>query len=125
MESYNLCLENYYDSLSEEYYKIISINKIPNGELKKYIKRIAIKSISTDEPKNRKYCSYVISSNILKNNDEKINICTINTITEIYEFLINNNYFINNELNNCLSLNDNLNIFENKKILFCIKYTNK
>ena len=32
MESYNLCLENYYDSLSEEYYKTISINKIPNGE---------------------------------------------------------------------------------------------
>ena len=86
MESYNLFSENYYDSLSEEYYKIISINKIPNGELKKYIKKIAIKSISTNDAQNTKYCRYVINSSILKNNDEKINICTINNINEIYEF---------------------------------------
>lgn len=124
MESYNLFLENYYDNLNEDYYQIISINKIPNGELKKYIKPLRIKNISTDNHKNTKYCSYVISSNILKNNNNRINICTDDNINEIYEFLINNNYNINNELNKSLKLNNNLDIFNNKKLLFCINLKN-
>tara|TARA_Y100000992_G_scaffold69024_1_gene43096 strand:+ start:3725 stop:4114 length:390 start_codon:yes stop_codon:yes gene_type:complete len=119
-ESYNLFVVNYYDNLSKNYYKIVSINKIPKGELSKYIKKISIKNISTDNERNTEYCSYVISSSILNNNNNILNICTINDINEIYEFLINNNYSINNELNKCLKLNDNLKIFNNKKLLFSI-----
>lgn len=123
-ESYNLFSENFYDNLSEEYYQIITINKMPNGNLKNYIKKIAIKNISTDNPKNTNYCSYAISSNILYNNNNKLSICTTDNINEIYEFLINNNYNINNELNKCLKLNDNLKIFENKRLLFTIIFKN-
>jgi len=120
-ENYNLFVVNYYDRLSENYYKIITINKEPKGELSKYIKKISIKNISTDNERNTEYCSYAINSNILgSNNNNILNICTIDNINEIYEFLINNNYNINNELNKCLKLNDNLKIFKNKKLLFSI-----
>lgn len=120
-ENYNLFVVNYYDRLSENYYKIITINKEPKGELGKYIKKISIKNISTDNERNTEYCSYVINSNILgRNNNNILNICTIDNINEIYEFLINNNYNINNELNKCLKLNDNLKIFKDKKLLFSI-----
>ena len=58
----NLFAENYYDFHSSSYYKILSLSNIPDGELKKYIKMISIKTTSTKMTNSKmNYCSYVIN----------------------------------------------------------------
>ena len=132
IESTNIFLEPYFNSYTNNYYHIITLNKIPSGPLNIYIKHIAIKNISTKINKaNENYCSYVISKNLLTRNNQnyinnEIDICTIENITDIYEFLINNNYTINNELTNILRNNNcsspQSSIINNKKLLFSINY---
>ena len=114
ISSVNLMQDNYYDSLGNNYYKILTLNKLPNGELKKYVKLTSIKNVSTKiNLGNDNYCSYVISKNILNNSNNsniinsKINICTIDDLSSIYDFLINNNYIINNDYINILRETNN------------------
>ena len=40
MNTTNLFLENYYDFHNTSYYQILTLNNIPNGPLKNYIKLI-------------------------------------------------------------------------------------
>jgi hypothetical protein len=114
ISSVNLMQDNYYDSLGNNYYKILTLNKLPNGELKKYVKLTSIKNVSTKiNLGNDNYCSYVISKNILNNSNNlnninsKIDICTIDDLSSIYDFLINNNYIINNDYINILRETNN------------------
>ena len=137
----NLFLENYYDFQTTNYYQLLTLSSIPNGALKNYIKLISIKNVSTKiNMANTNYCSYVIDKNILNNNknntninnfiNNKLNYCTIEDLTQIYEFLINNNYTINNELSNIIksfssstsSLENQFTIINNKKLLFCFNH---
>ena len=138
MNTTNLFLENYYDFHNTSYYQILTLNTVPNGPLKNYIKQISIKNTSRiNMAKN--YCSYVITKNILNNTsnsnitnfiNNKFNYCTIEDITQVYDFLINNNYIINNELTNIIksflsansSLENQLTIINNKKLLLCFNY---
>jgi len=143
MNTTNLFLENYYDFHNTSYYQILTLNNIPNGPLKNYIKLISIKNVSTINNANTNYCSYVINKNILNNNsnsnsssnitnfiNNKFNYCTIEDITQVYDFLINNNYTINNELTNIIksfssanaSLENQFTIINNKKLLLCFNY---
>ena len=119
----------YYNNNDNNYYKLLSLNKIPNGPLKDYVSSISVTNPSTKINKSREnYCILSINSSILntnysnKNFNKYINLCTIEDITEIYEFLINNNYSINNELNNIL--NSNINCNNNNNILFTFNYKN-
>ena len=117
INSVDLMQDNYYDSLGINYYKILTLNKLPNGELKKYVKLTSIKNVSTKiNLGNDNYCSYVISKNILNNSNNsnnlnninsKINICTIDDLSSIYDFLTNNNYIINNDYINILRETNN------------------
>ena len=90
----NIFLENYYDFQSSNYYHIITLSKIPNGPLKNYVKHISIKNVSTKINRaNENYCSFVIDSNILNTTNtthinNKLNICTIENITDIYDFIV-------------------------------------
>ena len=143
MNTTNLFLENYYDFHNTSYYQILTLNNIPNGPLKSYIKQISIKNVTKINNVNTNYCSYVITKNILnsttnsKSNsnitnfiNNKFNYCTIEDITQIYDFLINNNYTINNELTNIIksfssansSLENQFTIINNKKLLLCFNY---
>ena len=147
MNTTNLFLENYYDFHNTCYYQILTLNNIPNGPLQSYIKLISIKNVSTINNANTNYCSYVINKNILNNNsnsssnsnstsnitnfiNNKFNYCTIEDITQVYDFLINNNYTINNELTNIIksfssansSLENQFTIINNKKLLLCFNY---
>ena len=142
MNTTNLFLENYYDFHTTNYYQLLTLNNIPNGPLKNYIKEISIKNVSTKiNMANTNYCSYVINKNILNNSssninnfiNNKLNYCTIENLTEIYDFLINNNYIINNsELTNIIksfssvtsSLENQFTIINNKKLLLCFNYNN-
>tara|TARA_Y100000816_G_C26100744_1_gene583281 strand:+ start:1419 stop:1808 length:390 start_codon:yes stop_codon:yes gene_type:complete len=114
----------YYNNLEKEYYNIITLNKISAGPLKNYTRTININT-SSDKINNNinDFCSLAIDSSIINNNKKKtLNICTIDDLDSIYEFLLNNNYTIDNLLNN-INMNTCKNIkVNNKNILFYIKY---
>jgi len=139
MNSTNLFLENYYDFQTENYYQLLTLSNIPNGAIKNYINLISIKNVSTKiNMSNTNYCSYAINKKILDNSvksinsfiNNKLNYCTIEDLTQIYDFLINNNYTINNELTNIIksfssansSLENQFTIINNKKLLLCFNY---
>tara|TARA_B100000902_G_scaffold397216_2_gene460325 strand:- start:129 stop:575 length:447 start_codon:yes stop_codon:yes gene_type:complete len=142
----NLFIENYYDFHTSSYYKILSLSNIPEGPLKKYIKITSIKATSTKITNSKmNYCSYVINKNIYNDTsinsstntsitnfiNNKFNLCTLEDLSILYDFLSNNNYILNNEYNNLItnlnitslgSDNPIHNIFENKKLLFSFYY---
>ena len=141
MNTTNLFLENYYDFHNTNYYQILTLNNIPSGPFKSYIKQISIKNVTKINTDNTNYCSYVITKSILNSNsnskanitnfiNNKFNYCTIEDITQVYDFLINNNYTINNELTNIIksfssansSLENQFTIINNKKLLLCFNY---
>lgn len=138
-ENYIFYLEPYYDNLynsNGDYYHIITLNKKPKGPIAKYIKLIKIKNISTKINKaHENYCTFVINKSITSitpitpitpvtpitpiTTITTNSICTLDDISEIYDYLLNNNYEINNELTHIItSMNNN-----SKKILFTAKYT--
>tara|TARA_B100000900_G_scaffold356872_1_gene326879 strand:- start:838 stop:1251 length:414 start_codon:yes stop_codon:yes gene_type:complete len=121
----------YFNNNNNNYYNILVLNNIPEGPLKNYIKTINITNVSSKINRaNLNYCSYAISKNILtnnvnNNNDKYMNICTIEDITNLYDFLINNNYTINNELTNLLNNSNNNYInmnSNNEKIIFYLSF---
>ena len=127
-ESYNLLTDIYYDDKTQYYFHILTLNKIPKGPLNNYIKTISIQNVSTKINRaNQSYCQYVIDSKI-KSYAANLHICTVDDITDIYDFLTNNNYIINEVLTNLLKGNNmekscfNSNSGLSKKILFNFKY---
>ena len=132
IEIITLFSEIYYNSLTHDYIYILTLNKKPKGPLSNYINTINLKNPSSKlKLSNTHYCTYAINSNIL-NNSSHNNICTLEDFTNIYEFLLNNNYTINNELTNLLNnlsnntnnnnINLNINSNNNRKILFTFNY---
>ena len=107
---------------------------MPNGPLKNYVSTMAVTNPSNKIIKSMEnYCILGINNSILNTNysnrnyNKYINLCTIEDITEIYEFLVNNNYIINHELNNILNSinnNQNQNHNHNNKIIFSFNYKN-
>jgi hypothetical protein len=89
--------EIYYEPLCEKYNILLTLNKEPDGELKKYTKHIRITRPSTNEDTiNKTYCSYGIS-NTLSNRitNSSINLMTQEQLDEFTQFILNNNYVIN------------------------------
>jgi hypothetical protein len=118
MESvYILYSEIYYEPLYKKYFTILTLNKEPNGELKKYIKHIRVTSPSTkEETLNSAYCIIAISTNLPNNKtnnktNNNTNNITLEQLDDFTEFIINNNYIINNiitqQYKNVLSINNN------------------
>jgi hypothetical protein len=116
-ESYNLYIEPYYDN-DRNYYHILTLNREPKGPLRNFTKIIYMKNLSAKTLNmNENYCGVVIKNNILGNvSDNKIEICTNNDITEVVDFLTNNNYIINDTMTEILSKHSS------KKILFNFRY---
>ena len=114
MESvYILYSEIYYEPLYKKYFTILTLNKEPNGELKKYITHIRVTSPSTkEETLNSAYCIITISTNLPNNKtNNNTNNMTLEQLDDFTEFIINNNYIINNiitqQYKNVLSINNN------------------
>jgi len=114
---YILYSEIYYEPLYKKYFTILTLNKEPNGELKKYTKHIRVTSPSTkEETLNSAYCIIAISaistisaiSANLSNNS--MNLMTLEQLDDFTQFIINNNYIINNTITqlykNVLSINN-------------------
>ena len=136
---YLLYNEIYYDDYCKEYFNILTLNKAPEGELKKYIKLTSITSPSTKQNTLiNKHCTYTISDNLLyanenisnTNSNSKIccnksnNFLTLENINEFTEFLINNNYTIDNSITKIYKINNicsNFSSNNSKKILYSFK----
>ena len=101
---YILYSEIYYEPLYKTYVNILTLNKEPHGELKKYTKHIRLISPSTkEEVINSAYCTYALSSNLITSSNSitlttLTNFMTLEQLDEFTEFIINNNYIINNTL---------------------------
>ena len=105
MKLYNLYSYIYLDKLIQQYRKIITINKIPDGPLQQYVKYIKNekRSIFEVDTLNRNNCLYAIINPITKD------YLDIEDISELFEFLINNDYIIDNQINKIMYKNKNLN----------------
>jgi len=96
---YMLYSEIYYEPLYKTYINILTLNREPNGELQKYTKHIRVTSPSTkEETLINTYCTYAISCNLSNNNSKNnsINLMTLEQLDDFTQFIINNNYIINN-----------------------------
>jgi len=90
---YILYSEIYYEPLYKTYVNILTLNKEPHGELKKYTKHIRLISPSTkEEVINSAYCTYALSSNLItsSNSITMSNFMTLEQLDEFTEFIINN-----------------------------------
>jgi hypothetical protein len=95
---YILYSEIYYEPLYKTYVNILTLNKEPHGELKKYTKHIRLISPSTkEEVINSAYCTYALSTSLI-NVTSLTNFMTLEQLDDFTEFIINNNYIINNTL---------------------------
>ena len=121
----SLYMTPYYDNINEDYHHIIILNNKPEGPLKKFVKQIHINNSSSKIRKsNESYCGYAISRNILSNNSNNIslNICVMEDITEIYDYLINNEYILNSDLTKLLTENTYMVSNNSKRLLFSFTY---
>ena len=92
-----------YDPHHKEYINILTLNKNPEGPLKNYTKLTSLtKPLTGDLTTSTKECYIVINNRCINNqciNNQCINtFLTLNDLNEFTEFLINNNYIINNTL---------------------------
>tara|TARA_B100001093_G_scaffold517946_1_gene601090 strand:+ start:426 stop:833 length:408 start_codon:yes stop_codon:yes gene_type:complete len=128
IKTINIYTTPYYDSISNNYYHIIILNNKPVGPLKNYIKIIHIKNGSSRISRiNESYCGYgiskdIVSSDSLNSNRLKINICTIDDISEIYDFLINNNYILNSDLTELYNKNTHMITNDSKRLIYSFSY---
>ena len=121
---YMLYNEINYDSLCKEYYNILTLNKQPQGTLKDYTKAINITIPSTNENYN-KQCTIAIVNNLLNTNNSSnkySNLLVLEDLNEFTEFLINNDYIIDNSITK-LYKNNSLTNFNSKKLIYSFKIT--
>jgi hypothetical protein len=121
---YMLYNEINYDSLCKEYYNILTLNKQPQGTLKDYTKAINITMPSTNENYN-KQCTIAIVNNLLNTNNSSnkySNLLVLEDLNEFTEFLINNDYIIDNSITK-LYKNNSFTNFNSKKLIYSFKIT--
>ena len=109
--------EIYYEPLYEKYANILTLNKEPDGELKKYTKNIRITRPSTNESTiNKTYCSYGISNTLSNNStNSNINLMTQEQLDDFTQFILNNNYVINDALT---QIYKNMLYNNNKRVIY-------
>ena len=128
---YMLYNEINYNSLCKEYYNILTLNKQPEGPLKEHTKTINITIPATNETYN-KQCTIAIENSVLTSNtsntsnnkyNKHSNLLMLEDLNDLTEFLINNNYTIDNSITKIYkNTNTNTNI-NSKKLLYIFKIT--
>jgi len=115
---YSLEIIPYYDSILQEYTNILTINKPPTGPLNTITKTVRLNKLSPFETHNN-ICpkpSCVIGINQI-NNPHKL-MC-IDDLPNLFEFLINNGYSIDNSVTKVLQKS---NIKMNGNLICMIQY---
>ena len=126
IKSTNIYITPYYDNISCNYYHILTLNNKPSGPLRNFIKLMHIENTSSKSNfGNKSYCTYVIDSSLLSSEsyNNTFKICIAENISEIHDYLINNNYSLNNELNELYSNNKYLSNNESNKLVFTFSYS--
>tara|TARA_B100001758_G_scaffold117449_1_gene100835 strand:+ start:49 stop:411 length:363 start_codon:yes stop_codon:yes gene_type:complete len=82
----------YYDTLSETYNNILTVDDIPFGELANLVKSIKISQISRNKIINNNICTYAIL------NEKGCGYYTYNDMPLFITYLLNNNYKIYKDL---------------------------
>ena len=121
---YMLYNEIYYDSLYKEYYNILTLNKQPQGPLQNYTKLINITIPSTSQNYN-KQCTIAIINTLLITNtstNKYNNLLLLEDLNDFTEFLINNNYIIDNSITKIYKNNSYTNV-NSKKLIYSFKIT--
>jgi hypothetical protein len=114
---YILYSEIYYEPYIKNYFNILTLNKEPDGELKKYTKHIRITKQSTnDQTLTAANCTYAISNNF-SNTNTNINLMTLEQLDDFTQFIINNNYRINDELT---QIHKNVG-YNNKRLIYAFE----
>ena len=131
---YMLYNEITYDSLCKEYYNILTLNKQPEGTLQNYTKLINITIPSTNQTHN-KQCTIAILNTLLNNNHNNhhnnhhnSNLLMLEDLNDFTEFLINNDYIIDNSITKIYKNNSYINSSSNfnlnsKKLIYSFKIT--
>ena len=121
---YLLYNEIIYDPLCNNYYNILTLNKQPQGPLQNYTKLINITIPSTSQNYN-KQCTIAIINTLLNanNNANKYNnLLLLEDLNDFTEFLINNNYIIDNSITKIYINNSYINV-NSKKLIYSFKIT--
>lgn len=116
---YSLESMPYYDSILQEYADILIINKPPTGPLKSITKTVRLNKLSPFETYNN-LCpkpSCVIGITQINN---PCKLMCIDDLPNLFEFLINNGYSIDNSVTKILQKS---NIKMNGNLICMIQYT--
>ncbi len=124
---YIISKSTHYDNLNKCYKKILTIDREPQGELKKYTKILNNTKLSPFQENtpcsNYQHCLYVITN--INNTASYTGSCTgsctdfldIDRQGDLITFLLKNNYTIETDLTRLLIENNT-----SKDIIFAIKY---
>lgn len=130
MELYTLHVSPYYDNIKECYKNVITINKRPSGKLNHLVKQKKITALSPFQQYSPCYLSSCNSScmYIIHDPDDINCILSVEDISKLYTFLLQNGYKIDTDLTNMTTLNPFVNINTShtipKKLLCFISYNN-
>lgn len=125
---YELSSRIYLDRHKQCYRRVVTINKIPEGPLRSYVKQLSHNKLSPFEYNNTcnencfKNCYFALlkpDTNVYSNNSCNDFLC-VNDIGDLTSFLIDNNYTINTEISKIFMKNTRIN--PKKDLLFYIEY---
>lgn len=126
MNTFTITSIPYYDSCSQCYLNILSINVEPQGPLKKFVRRINFPKLSpykTDSPCNPiNNCGLVLTNLMINDYTNCSNgLLTPNNIPELINFLLSNGYQIETQITNMLQ-NSQVKFSNNKLVLTATYY---
>jgi hypothetical protein len=121
MVLYKIYSTIYLDKFLECYKRIIVIDKMPLGELSKYVKTIHKNKLSPFDENSNCDCVNKCMLSIM-NFENKNEFLCIDNITELFDFLITNNYTIDTSLSKIITKNNRLN--NNDDFICFISYKN-
>jgi len=120
---YSLYIQPYYNSISEQYINIITINKPPTGPLAKYVTNIRFNKLSDFSGFStscKPLCMYAIK-NISSPQCNNLDLLSPENVDDLISYLIENNYNVNKDLTKIMN-NDKIYLNNGKKLLFYINY---
>jgi len=118
MELYSLSSIPYYNSIVQEYTNILTLNKMPDGPLKDICKQIRQNKLSPFEA-NTNLCRKPNCIIAIKDDTNSCGFLCIDDLPNLFEFLINNGYTIDQ---NITKVFQKTNVKMNGELICIIKY---
>lgn len=113
MKQYSVSTKVYLDKIQKCYYRILTLNTMPDGPLKNIVSRVKREKLSEFEGfgnqgnRNcdmRDYCYYAI-----KDPNNPHDFLCVDAVNDLFEFALNNGYTVDTELSKLLMKQKRLN----------------